>query len=486
MSFKLTRTGHYFHVDFSAHLCTYQPDFISLYCRLSAFVDFFVLVLQQLHRKALSSSETQLCRRQLDALCGFQQRLEEIWRAARWITDVTWRARDRSVDCGLPLAALFAYSLPAAEPTNQCPHVTANEQSPSSSSSSSDGGEDNSDVGYHSDQSVERQGAAPKVDQPMAVQQLVPSAPLIGQAMLENPIYDWPDNLAPTPPESGPLERSSRIYMNLPPSDHVPVTRLISDNSVDCPTDPGSFHHAPIASFHPCVKRTASSSSFLKTQKRYLLIDQYPTATTSTECTSNSNSDDPVKKHEYVNCPADWENQKGKMIVATTDSESAPEKSDSDAAPGRLFTSPSGTVSDTELLNRFRQEQHRRAAWQRANRAPPSTSAGGGAPPYSAAADLSLIDQLYTVAASRARSGQTPSPSCSLPTSPSFPPSPSVSLSGDRACSSRGSSERSPLQAGVLRVYAAYSCGLTRGTSVKLQVTPRTSSREVVLLVVSN
>ena len=39
-------------------------------------------------------------------------------------------------------------------------------------------------------------------------------------------------------------------------------------------------------------------------------------------------------------------------------------------------------------------------------------------------------------------------------------------------------------QPGVLRVYAAYETGLARGTSVKLHVTPRTTSREVIDLVV--
>lgn len=37
---------------------------------------------------------------------------------------------------------------------------------------------------------------------------------------------------------------------------------------------------------------------------------------------------------------------------------------------------------------------------------------------------------------------------------------------------------------GILRVYAAYETGLTKGTSVKLHVTPRTTSREVINLVV--
>lgn len=34
-----------------AHLCTYQPDFIALYCRLSVFLEFYTTVLQQMQRQ---------------------------------------------------------------------------------------------------------------------------------------------------------------------------------------------------------------------------------------------------------------------------------------------------------------------------------------------------------------------------------------------------------------------------------------------------
>ena len=39
---------------------------------------------------------------------------------------------------------------------------------------------------------------------------------------------------------------------------------------------------------------------------------------------------------------------------------------------------------------------------------------------------------------------------------------------------------------GILRVYAAYETGLAKGTSVKLHVTPKTTAREVINLVVQN
>ncbi|XP_063618764.1 ankyrin repeat and fibronectin type-III domain-containing protein 1 isoform X2 [Cydia splendana] len=47
-----------------------------------------------------------------------------------------------------------------------------------------------------------------------------------------------------------------------------------------------------------------------------------------------------------------------------------------------------------------------------------------------------------------------------------------------------GEEERPPDQPGILQVFAAYETGLAAGTSLKLHVTPRTSAREVIDLVV--
>lgn len=41
------------------------------------------------------------------------------------------------------------------------------------------------------------------------------------------------------------------------------------------------------------------------------------------------------------------------------------------------------------------------------------------------------------------------------------------------------------LTTGVIRVYTAYQCGFAKGTSVRLQISSTTTSREVVALVVT-
>ncbi|KAL4240314.1 Ankyrin-repeat and fibronectin type III domain-containing 1 [Mactra antiquata] len=67
---------------------------------------------------------------------------------------------------------------------------------------------------------------------------------------------------------------------------------------------------------------------------------------------------------------------------------------------------------------------------------------------------------------------------------------PNEELSNDS--NSKSSSETVPPvssqneNSGILRVYAAYETGLAKGTSVKLHVTPRTTAREVINLVVLN
>ena len=58
----------------------------------------------------------------------FQQRLDEIWRNARWISNVASIARDKQSDCGIALGRILMP--PMTSPLN----------------------DDGTDVGYHSDQ----------------------------------------------------------------------------------------------------------------------------------------------------------------------------------------------------------------------------------------------------------------------------------------------------------------------------------------------
>uniref|UniRef100_A0A914VJC8 Uncharacterized protein n=1 Tax=Plectus sambesii TaxID=2011161 RepID=A0A914VJC8_9BILA len=177
-----------------AHLCTYQPDFISVYCRLSTFLDHFTLILQSMLRRTLKDEEIRLYKEQMDALNIFQQRLDDIWKSARWITNVASNARDRHINCGLPLGVLFAYS--------EVPETTSdNPEEAQSDHSDPDVAEDNSDVGYHSDQSIDKAGSSAPIP-------IVPSVSV--QAAIANPTYDFP-NVA----ENSASVNSNSMYVNL-------------------------------------------------------------------------------------------------------------------------------------------------------------------------------------------------------------------------------------------------------------------------------
>lgn len=67
---------------------------------------------------------------------------------------------------------------------------------------------------------------------------------------------------------------------------------------------------------------------------------------------------------------------------------------------------------------------------------------------------------------------------------PALDPTFKVPFTDPLTASGSCSSEKDSILPGILQVYAAYETGLASGTSLKLHVTPRTTAREVVDLVV--
>uniref|UniRef100_A0AC35U3F3 Ras-associating domain-containing protein n=1 Tax=Rhabditophanes sp. KR3021 TaxID=114890 RepID=A0AC35U3F3_9BILA len=76
------------------HLSAYQPDFIALYSQLSVFVEYFTMVTQYEYRKSLVENDAKVYKEMLEKLNDFQERLETIWKNARWITNIATEARD--------------------------------------------------------------------------------------------------------------------------------------------------------------------------------------------------------------------------------------------------------------------------------------------------------------------------------------------------------------------------------------------------------
>uniref|UniRef100_F1KYE3 Ankyrin repeat and fibronectin type-III domain-containing protein 1 n=1 Tax=Ascaris suum TaxID=6253 RepID=F1KYE3_ASCSU len=109
------------------HLCTYNADFITIYCRLSIFIEHFLTVVQYEQRNCLMESDAKIYGQLLATLNEFQRRLENVWKSARWISTTASTARDKQSKCSLPLSSLLTALETQPTCSTQTDHQTAND-----------------------------------------------------------------------------------------------------------------------------------------------------------------------------------------------------------------------------------------------------------------------------------------------------------------------------------------------------------------------
>uniref|UniRef100_A0AAG5CXS1 Ras-associating domain-containing protein n=2 Tax=Anopheles atroparvus TaxID=41427 RepID=A0AAG5CXS1_ANOAO len=78
------------------HLKTYQGSIIQKYSRLSCILELDTMLANHLHREAFSSSELQKAKDRLAKLQELSGGLNSIWKGVRWLMDVIGYARDRA------------------------------------------------------------------------------------------------------------------------------------------------------------------------------------------------------------------------------------------------------------------------------------------------------------------------------------------------------------------------------------------------------
>lgn len=96
------------------HLKTYQSGIIQKYSRLSCILELDTVLANQSHREAFSTIEVQAAKERLAKLQDLTQSLNTIWKGVRWLMDVISFARDRGTYLGLYMRDIFEYS-----PTNK-------------------------------------------------------------------------------------------------------------------------------------------------------------------------------------------------------------------------------------------------------------------------------------------------------------------------------------------------------------------------------
>ncbi|KAM9305171.1 ankyrin repeat and fibronectin type-III domain-containing protein 1-like [Gastrophryne carolinensis] len=85
------------------HFFTYDREFMSQYCQLSALLELESLLSQQSLREAFSDAELTSAKQRHQQIQDFIQQMEEIWREVRWMMDALQHARYKQPSCAVPL-----------------------------------------------------------------------------------------------------------------------------------------------------------------------------------------------------------------------------------------------------------------------------------------------------------------------------------------------------------------------------------------------
>lgn len=93
-----------------AHLRTYQSGIIQKYSRLSCILELDTILANHSHREAFSTSEVQTAKERLAKLQELTQSLNAVWKSTRWLMDVIGFARDRANYLGLNMRDIFEYN----------------------------------------------------------------------------------------------------------------------------------------------------------------------------------------------------------------------------------------------------------------------------------------------------------------------------------------------------------------------------------------
>ncbi|KAK9883280.1 hypothetical protein WA026_001464 [Henosepilachna vigintioctopunctata] len=80
------------------HLNTYQHHIVKKYSKLSCFLELDSATANHLHREAFSNSEVAQAKEKLVQLQDFQTKLGNVWKGVRWLIDVIAFARDKSTN----------------------------------------------------------------------------------------------------------------------------------------------------------------------------------------------------------------------------------------------------------------------------------------------------------------------------------------------------------------------------------------------------
>ncbi|KAL8175186.1 UNVERIFIED_CONTAM: hypothetical protein K2H54_015464 [Gekko kuhli] len=92
------------------HFFTYDREFITQYCQVSALLELESLLSQQSLREAFSDAELTTAKQRHQQVQDYMQQMEEIWREMRWMMDALQHARYKQPSGGIPLVCFLEES----------------------------------------------------------------------------------------------------------------------------------------------------------------------------------------------------------------------------------------------------------------------------------------------------------------------------------------------------------------------------------------
>ncbi|XP_064009195.1 ankyrin repeat and fibronectin type-III domain-containing protein 1-like isoform X2 [Pogoniulus pusillus] len=97
------------------HFFTYDREFITQYCQVSALLELESLLSQQSLREAFSDVELSTAKQRHQQIQDYMQQMEEIWREMRWIMDALQHARYKQPSGGVSLGGFLGEAGGAAK-----------------------------------------------------------------------------------------------------------------------------------------------------------------------------------------------------------------------------------------------------------------------------------------------------------------------------------------------------------------------------------
>ncbi|CAL4068026.1 unnamed protein product, partial [Meganyctiphanes norvegica] len=438
------------------HMGTYQNELMGRYARLSYILEMDTLMAQHASREAFSQAEVQYTRDRLWQLQSFQEALDQTWRGMRWVMDAITFARDKQTP-GVPCQALLSCNLQTTQTsitsTDLYTEDTTSSHDTHSSSESLQHGADNKRLRKDDNLSFR----ILKTDTPRMLKSN--TAENIRSMNKCDPRFQKSNTSECLVHRSG-CQRCGKAYNSLndcavdsdEQNENVPLLSWTSDNKMEYSGERKMYNKDQEKSrsenhLQHCVEemeyppRKASAPSFFESSESSLK---------SKCCTSEPKI-----------------NQKDSPPLETVDQSKRKKNSGTNSE----YEESSSNISHSKSPGSSCYDLHQRYS---STLSVEMQRAGSSLSHDSEASYSSMTASLRSLS-----SNETETDTLSL-------------MSKESGASEAKSTEGEELVEGAIRseepaiiqVYAAYETGLASGTSVKLHVTPRTTAREVIDLVV--